>query len=176
MTAITTANVFEAFDEAADSYDLMVGLNPGYHATCDRPPRPGRAAAGPSGAAARARCGWPISAAARARPPGPCCVPRTPPATAHRGRRRRVGRHAGPGPGQVLAAGGQLRDRHGRGAGLRPGGLGSAGQVPGVFAAYLFRNVTERDKVLAAVFDLLADDGTFVVQEYSVAGLAAGHG
>ena len=31
MTAITTANVFEAFDEAAASYDLMVGLNPGYH-------------------------------------------------------------------------------------------------------------------------------------------------
>ena len=47
-------------------------------------------------------------------------------------------------------------------------GLGD--RVPGVFAAYLFRNVTERDKVLAAVFDLLDDDGTFVVQEYSVAG------
>ena len=42
--------------------------------------------------------------------------------------------------------------------------------MPGVFAAYLFRNVTERDKVLAAVYDLLADDGTLVVQEYSVAG------
>jgi ubiquinone/menaquinone biosynthesis C-methylase UbiE len=42
--------------------------------------------------------------------------------------------------------------------------------VPGVFAAYLFRNVTERDKVLAAVYDLLADGGTLVVQEYSVVG------
>ena len=31
MTAITTDNVFEAFDEVADRYDLMVGLNPGYH-------------------------------------------------------------------------------------------------------------------------------------------------
>ena len=31
MTAITTANVFEAFDQAAARYDLMVGLNPGYH-------------------------------------------------------------------------------------------------------------------------------------------------
>ena len=47
-------------------------------------------------------------------------------------------------------------------------GLGD--RVPGVFAAYLFRNVTERDKVLAAVYDLLDDDGTLVVQEYSVAG------
>jgi ubiquinone/menaquinone biosynthesis C-methylase UbiE len=46
---------------------------------------------------------------------------------------------------------------------------GLGGQLPGVFAAYLFRNVTERDKVLAAVFELLADDGVLVVQEYSVA-------
>ncbi len=47
-------------------------------------------------------------------------------------------------------------------------GLGD--RVPGVFVAYLFRNVTERDKVLAAVHDLLAEEGTLVVQEYSVAG------
>ena len=40
----------------------------------------------------------------------------------------------------------------------------------GVFAAYLFRNVGERDKVLAEVHDLLIDDGVLVVQEYSVAG------
>ncbi len=32
MTAVTTANVPGAFDEAASRYDLMVGLNPGYHA------------------------------------------------------------------------------------------------------------------------------------------------
>ena len=31
VTAITTANVSEAFDEAAGNYDLMVRLNPGYH-------------------------------------------------------------------------------------------------------------------------------------------------
>ena len=48
VTAITTANVHEAFDEAADRYDLMVGLNPGYHghlrsaaeALAERLPRP----------------------------------------------------------------------------------------------------------------------------------------
>jgi len=48
VTAITTANVTEAFDEAADRYDLMVGLNPGYHdhlrsaaeALAERLPRP----------------------------------------------------------------------------------------------------------------------------------------
>jgi len=44
--------------------------------------------------------------------------------------------------------------------------------VDGVLAAYLFRNVVdaERTEVLADVFDLLADDGTLVVQEYSVQG------
>ena len=44
--------------------------------------------------------------------------------------------------------------------------------VDGVLAAYLFRNVvdSERSEVLADVFDLLADDGTLVVQEYSVQG------
>ena len=31
VTAITTANVSQAFDEAAPRYDLMVRLNPGYH-------------------------------------------------------------------------------------------------------------------------------------------------
>ncbi len=42
-----------------------------------------------------------------------------------------------------------------------------------MLAAYLFRNVDERDEVLAAVHDLLAEDGTLVVQEYSVAGKPA---
>ena len=42
--------------------------------------------------------------------------------------------------------------------------------VDGVFAAYLFRNVTDRDAALAAVHDVLAPGGWLVVQEYSVAG------
>jgi len=47
--------------------------------------------------------------------------------------------------------------------------------VDGVLAAYLFRNVvdSERTEVLADVFDLLADHGTLVVQEYSVQGRPA---
>ena len=40
----------------------------------------------------------------------------------------------------------------------------------GVLAAYLFRNVAERDAVLADVHGLLSGGGTLVVQEYSVAG------
>ena len=48
MTMITTKNVAAGFDEVAPHYDLMVALNPGYHAhlraaadaLIDRMPRP----------------------------------------------------------------------------------------------------------------------------------------
>jgi ubiquinone/menaquinone biosynthesis C-methylase UbiE len=48
--------------------------------------------------------------------------------------------------------------------------LGLDDPIQGAFAAYLFRNVAERDKLLAGLFDLLADGGVLVVQDYSVAG------
>lgn len=172
MTTITTANVFEAFDQAADRYDLMVGLNPGYHdhlrtaaeALAERLPRP----SGRNGAAvvrlADVGCGSGASTRALLN------------ATRARGVRATI---VG-----VDASAGMLDQA--RAKSWPPGvrfeigmaeelafareswGLGD--QVPGVLAAYLFRNVTERDKVLAGVFDLLQEDGTFVVQEYSVAG------
>jgi ubiquinone/menaquinone biosynthesis C-methylase UbiE len=47
-------------------------------------------------------------------------------------------------------------------------GLGDS--IDGAFAAYLFRNVADRDTVLAGIFGLLAEDGALVVQEYSLAG------
>jgi ubiquinone/menaquinone biosynthesis C-methylase UbiE len=47
-------------------------------------------------------------------------------------------------------------------------GLGDT--IHGAVAAYLFRNVSDRDRVLAGLFELLADDGALVVQEYSIAG------
>jgi ubiquinone/menaquinone biosynthesis C-methylase UbiE len=49
-------------------------------------------------------------------------------------------------------------------------GWGLEAPADGVLAAYLFRNVAERDAVLADVHDLLSGGGTLVVQEYSVAG------
>ena len=173
MTAITTANVFEAFDEAADRYDLMVGLNPGYHDHLRYGGRgPGRAAAAAVRAATAPPCvrladlGCGSGASTRALLN----------ATQARGVRATI---VG-----VDASAGMLEQARAKswppGVSFEIGlaeelafareswGLGD--RVPGVFAAYLFRNVTERDKVLAAVFDLLDDDGTFVVQEYSVAG------
>src|SRR4029434_2985673 len=48
--------------------------------------------------------------------------------------------------------------------------LGLTEQVDGVLAAYLFRNVAQRDETLGAVREVLRPGGTLVVQEYSVAG------
>jgi ubiquinone/menaquinone biosynthesis C-methylase UbiE len=48
--------------------------------------------------------------------------------------------------------------------------LGLTGQVDGVLATYLFRNVAQRDETLRAVRDVLRPGGTLVVQEYSVTG------
>jgi len=42
--------------------------------------------------------------------------------------------------------------------------------LDGVFACYLFRNVKDRDAVLASVYEVLAPGGWLVTQEYSVAG------
>jgi ubiquinone/menaquinone biosynthesis C-methylase UbiE len=42
--------------------------------------------------------------------------------------------------------------------------------IDGAFAAYLFRNVADRDAVLAGLYDMLAEGGVLVVQEYSIAG------
>ncbi|HLL63309.1 MAG TPA: methyltransferase domain-containing protein, partial [Propionibacteriaceae bacterium] len=165
MTAITTANVAEAFDAAADRYDLMVGLNPGYHdhlrsaadGLAERLPRP----SGTNGAAvlrlADLGCGSGASTRALLT------------ATQRIGVRANI---VG-----IDASAGMLAQA--RAKSWPPGvrfevgmaeelafareSWGLDDRVPGAFAAYLFRNVSERDKVLAAVFDLLEDDGTFVV-------------
>ena len=168
MTAITTANVFEAFDEAAASYDRMVGLNPGYHhhlrsaaeALVNRLPTEGPGGVQladlgcGSGASTRA-----LLASAHAAGVRPTVVG----IDASAGMLEQARAKFWP-PGVTFEVG--LAEE----LAFARDSWGLGGRVPGVFAAYLFRNVTERDKVLAAVFDLLADDGTLVVQEYSVAG------
>lgn len=172
MTAITTANVFEAFDQAAARYDLMVGLNPGYHghlrsaaeALAERlPPRAGRNGAGRlrladlgcgSGASTRALLQAAQGVGLRATVVG---------VDASAGMLDQARAKAWP-PGVTFEVGLAEELAFARDS----WGLGD--RVPGVFAAYLFRNVTERDKVLAAVFDLLDDDGILVVQEYAVSG------
>ena len=164
----TAVDVPEAFDDVAPSYDLMVALNPGYHrhlrsaaeALAERiPPGPaGRAlqvldlGCG-SGASTRAV----VSALRRLRRPF-----RLIGMDGSGGMLERARAKTWP-PGVRFE---QLRAQELASAktawGLTEG-------VDGIFAAYLFRNVPERDQALAATHDLLAPGGTLLVHEYSVA-------
>lgn len=172
---ITTDDVAETFDDAATRYDLMVGLNPGYHrhlrsaanALVERLP------GGGSGTVLLADLGCGSGASTRALVTSVESVgfmvdgDRTAVVgvdasagmlSQARSKRWPAGVHFSHGFAQQLTE--------------RRADWGLRQPVSGVLAAYLFRNVaeTERDEVLADVHDLLADGGTLVVQEYSVAG------
>jgi ubiquinone/menaquinone biosynthesis C-methylase UbiE len=163
-----TTDVPQAFDEAAETYDLMVRLNPGYHrhlrsasqALLEKLP----AMPGQQGKIADLGCGSGASTVAL------------------------VQSLNGQGEGydvvgvdasaQMLA---QAKGKawpsgvsfvHGRAEDLARlrARWGLAEPLHGVFAAYLFRNVADRDSVLADVHDLLVPGGVLVTQEYSVTG------
>lgn len=170
MTMITTENVAAAFDEVAPRYDLMVALNPGYHAhlrtAADAlvewlPPGKQEAASATlldlgcgSGASTRALVDAARAAGLRATIVG---------VDASGGMIEQARAKNWPngvrfelGQAEELA---MVRDR---------GGI--ADPIHGVFAAYLFRNGRDRDTLLSGLFDLMAQGGVLVVQEYSIAG------
>jgi ubiquinone/menaquinone biosynthesis C-methylase UbiE len=169
---ITTANLAAAFDEVAPRYDLMVALNPGYHAhlrmaangLVDWLPRPQSESELPpirlldlgcgSGASTRAVLEAAQSVGLRLAIVG---------ADASAGMLDQA--RAKDWPVSVRFEVGQAEEIVGSHE-----WLGLDDPIQGAFAAYLFRNVAERDKLLAGLFDLLADSGVLVVQEYSVAG------
>ena len=181
----------EAFDEVADRYDLMVALNPGYHShlrssasvlvtslleapgRSDPPGRseePGRSddAGARAGGGQRLRvmdlgCGSGASTRALVRA-----------LEAAAADYELVGVDASPGmlreaqgkrwPAQVrfVQAHAEALEDH---ADL----VGERGW-DGVFAAYLVRNVTQRDPLFATLRSLLRPGGVVVLHEYSVAG------
>lgn len=163
---LDTADVPDAFTEAASRYDRMVSLNPGYHRhlrsaadalleTLDthRPLRLMDLGCG-SGASTRA-----LLAVARRL----------------RAKVRLTGVDASAGMLEQARAkrwpeGVDFREGLAQDLGVHRAAWGLEAPVDGVLAAYLFRNVAERDEALADVADLVADGGTLVVQEYSVAG------
>lgn len=168
MTPASMTDVPLAFDAAAGTYDLMVRLNPGYHrhlrsasrALLERLPptdgRPVRLADLGCGSGASTRALLDTLA----------------------GQRESADVVGVDASAQMLAQAEQktwpseVRFVHGRAEDLREcrGDWGLTESRDGIFAAYLFRNVTDRDGVLRAVHDLLAPGGVLVTQEYSVAG------
>ena len=169
---ITTENVAAAFDEVAPRYDLMVALNPGYHAhlrmaanglvewlvrpqpESELPPIRLLDLGCGSGASTRAVLEAAQSVGLRLAIVG---------ADASAGMLDQA--RAKDWPVSVRFEVGQAEEIVGSHE-----WLGLDDPIQGAYAAYLFRNVAERDKLLAGLFDLLADGGVLVVQEYSVAG------
>jgi ubiquinone/menaquinone biosynthesis C-methylase UbiE len=186
-TMITTENLAEAFDEVAPSYDLMVALNPSYHAHLR--------------AAADALVEWlPGGKMATSMRPESSMRPELVEGRQSHvhlvdlgcgsGASTRAVQQAAEAAGIDFAmvgvdpSAGMLEQAHAKRwpAGVRfevgqaeeistfRDAWGIGDPLHGIFAAYLFRNLADRDAVLAALFDLLADDGVLVVQEYSIAG------
>ena len=161
----TRGEVPEAFDEVADRYDLMVALNPGYHAHLRHSAAALVAGLVPGQGSRVVDLGCGSGASTRA------LVEEL----------NRAGVRA-----EVLGVDGSagmlvqarkkswpswVRFEPGRAEGLDQV-CGGAGFQPldGVFAAYLLRNVPDRDALLRSLHGLLRPGGTLVVHEYSVAG------
>lgn len=174
---VPSTEVPEAFDEVAERYDLMVRLNPGYHAhlgasaavlvasMLDAPDRSGRRPAAVvgarrlrvvdlgcgSGASTRALV-WALEAAA--------VDYEVVGVDASRGMLRRAQEKRWP-P--------QVSFVHARAEDLADDVAGEQGW-DGIFAAYLVRNVPQRDPLLATLRSVLRPGGVLVLHEYSVAG------
>ncbi len=150
------------FDRGASRYDLLVGLNPGYHAELRRAARALAGRIRPGQRPARLidlACGSGASTRAVLDAVRSATV---------------LGLDASAG---MLAAA-KAKDwptavsfTQATAGDLDPAALG-AGSWDGILAAYLFRNVPveRRDTAAVETFDLLAPGGWLVVQEYSVAG------
>ena len=169
---ITNENLTAAFDEVAPRYDFMVALNPGYHAHLRM--------------AANGLVEWLPHSQSASQPPliqlldlgcgsGASTRAVLEAAQAAGLRFAVVGADASAGMlDQARAKSWPASVRFEVGLAEELVGshewLGFDDPIQGVFAAYLFRNVAERDKLLAGLFDLLANGGVLVVQEYSIAG------
>jgi ubiquinone/menaquinone biosynthesis C-methylase UbiE len=163
-------NLAAAFDEVAPRYDLMVALNPGYHAhlraaadaLVEWLPHGNQEAA--SAALLDLGCGSGASTRALLEAARAAGVPVAIVGVDASGGMIEQAR-AKNWPIDVRFELGQaeeivlVRDR-GR----------IADPIHGVFAAYLFRNGRDRDTLLSGLFELLTKGGVLVVQEYSIAG------
>ncbi|MFG2576940.1 class I SAM-dependent methyltransferase [Streptomyces sp. NPDC048481] len=157
MTLLRDEDLAAAFDHASRSYDTLVAVNPGYHGQLRRSAR--RLGLPDGGAGLRVLdlgCGTGASTAALA-----AVLPHAEitAVDASAGMLERAARKPWrDGVTFVRAPAEGLEE-----AGVR-------GPFDAVFAAYLFRNVTDPDAVLRAVRDVLAPHGRLAVHEYTLSG------
>ncbi|QKV96479.1 class I SAM-dependent methyltransferase [Streptomyces sp. NA02950] len=157
MTLLRDAELAAAFDHAAAGYDRLVALNPGYHAHLRRSARRlGLPAHGSGLRLLDLGCGTGASTAAllRAAPEAEivavdASVGMLERATAKRWPPRVRFVHT---PAERLSA------------------TWGAGSFDAVFAAYLFRNVTDPDALLATVRGVLVPHGRLAVHDYLLSG------
>lgn len=147
------------FDDTASRYDLMVSLNPGYHEHLRSAADELTRRTGEDASFADLGCGSGASTGALLASLGDAAP-----------RADVLGVDAS--PGMLAAAEAKtwpagVRFRVGLAEDFTAGPSG--GPFGGVLACYLFRNVVDRDRGVATVFDALAPGGWLVVQEYSVA-------
>ena len=173
------ADVPAAFDRAAATYDVMVNLNPGYHRHLQSA-ADALAESLPSGRALTVvdlGCGSGASTDALVNSMGHRGQPYT--AIGVDGSAGMLAEaRSKPWPTWVSFAQARAENLSSvteslpglRGGGAEENGSSGSPGVAGVLAAYLFRNIDDRDAVLRSVWDLLAPGGVLVVQDYSVAG------
>lgn len=177
--AVPRDEVPEAFDEIADRYDLMVGLSPGYHdhlrGSADilvdalsggRTNNVGaRGSAADAGRVCVLDLGCGSGASTRALVDALEDRSISFDVVGVDGSAGMLSQaRAKTWPAPVRFVRGRAEELAGRADLLGPEGL------DGVFAAYLVRNVTERDALCSVLHDVLAPGGTLVLHEYSVAG------
>lgn len=157
------AEVTDAFSEVAEHYDVMVGLNPGYHAHLRASAAALLEELGPDAAPLRLLdlgCGSGASTAAVV-------------AAVHEHGLSDVVELEGIDASDGMLASAEakswpswVRFRTGRAQDLGR----DAGEWDGVLAAYLVRNVPERDELVADLYRALRPGGVLVVHDYSVRG------
>ncbi|MEU5599301.1 class I SAM-dependent methyltransferase [Streptomyces sp. NPDC020298] len=157
MTLLRDAELAQAFDRGARSYDRMVTLNPGYHAQLRRSARRLALVAGAAGhRVLDLGCGTGASTAALA-----AALPHAEivGVDASAGMLRRAAAKTWPARVSFVHTPAKHLDAVGVGA-----------PFDAVFAAYLFRNLADPDAVLRMVLELLAPGGRLAVHEYALSG------
>ncbi|RII11172.1 Demethylmenaquinone methyltransferase [Streptomyces sp. YIM 130001] len=158
MTLLRDQDLARAFDHASHTYDRLTALNPGYRTDLLRSARRlqlPRAGAGLHVLDLGCGTGTSTRALLRAAPRA-----RITAVDASTGMLRRA--RAKPWPAHV-----QFRHQTAEEVATT-----TEGAYDAVFAAYLFRNVTDPDRVLRAVRSLLRPGGRLAVHEYSLSGSA----